>query len=137
MTDKDRLKKIITEADSAALLVTEAEALGKALAQPTGRSQPLATSQIRSIFGEVLRIRADWLDSHDDSVRKARAKRALVLLKPKMAYRAKKERGKGVEQLVEVLIPAVDYVQNDDANFRRFFEFFEAILAYHKAYGGN
>jgi CRISPR-associated protein Csm2 len=54
-----------------------------------------------------------------------------------MAYRAKRERGKGVEQLVAVLDPAVDLVGNDDDNFRRFVEFFEAILAYHKAYGGN
>ncbi|MGC9523578.1 MAG: type III-A CRISPR-associated protein Csm2, partial [Anaerolineae bacterium] len=26
---------------------------------------------------------------------------------------------------------------NQDDNFQRFVEFFEAILAYHKAYGGN
>jgi len=36
-----------------------------------------------------------------------------------------------------VLSPAVDLVQGDADNFGRFVEFFEAILAYHKAYGGN
>jgi len=59
-----------------------------------------------------------------------------------MAYRARKERGKAVEELVSVLRPALDLVtqasgNKQDENFQRFVEFFEAILAYHKAYGGN
>jgi len=141
MTDKNKLATIITDPNGTELLVKEAEDLGKSLAQPPGRnSPPLTTSQIRSIYGEVLRIKADWLESRDDEAgkkRKARAQRALILLKPKMAYRAKKEKGRGVEHLVAVLDPAVDLVKNDKDNFRRFVEFFEAILAYHKAHGGN
>ncbi|MEI7470453.1 MAG: type III-A CRISPR-associated protein Csm2 [Chloroflexota bacterium] len=44
--------------------------------------------------------------------------------------------------MVEVLEPALDCVvtaqANDQAaNFARFVEFFEAILAYHKAAGGK
>ncbi|MBC7317257.1 MAG: type III-A CRISPR-associated protein Csm2, partial [Chloroflexi bacterium] len=35
------------------------------------------------------------------------------------------------------LKPAVDYVQGKTENFERFVEFFEAILAYHRAYGGR
>lgn len=135
--DKNTLEIIITRPDSAETLVKEAQALGQALAQPADRkNQPLATSQIRSIYGEVLRIKADWLESHD-AKRQARARRALVLLRPKMAYRAKKEKGQAVKQLVDVLDPAVALVKDDVENFRRFAEFFEAILAYHKAYGGN
>ena len=65
------------------------------------------------------------------------------LAKPKMAYRSRKERGKAVQELVAVLDPALDQVikekntKRQEQNFRRFAEFFEAILAYHKAYGGK
>jgi len=78
-----------------------------------------------------------------------KALRRLLLLKPKMAYRARRESGGAVRTLVDVLDPAVDLVakakprveggsaNNQDDNFQRFVEFFEAILAYHKAHGGN
>jgi CRISPR-associated protein Csm2 len=48
-----------------------------------------------------------------------------------------------VQELVDVLNPALDAVvaekdvSKQDACFQRFVEFFEAILAYHKSYGGN
>ncbi len=128
--DDRKLKTIITDPNGAETLVAEAKVLGDALAKP------LTTSQIRSIYGEVLRIKADWLESQS-SDRKAQAKRSLILLRPKMAYRAKKEKGPGVKQLVDVLDAAVVLVKDNDDNFRRFVEFFEAILAYHKAAGGN
>lgn len=122
---EDELKTIITDPDGAEVLVKWAERIGQALARQ------LSTSQIRSLFGEVRQIQGDW------QVDARRASRNLVLLKPKMAYRARKERGRGVEELVSVLSPAVDLVQGDADNFQRFVEFFEAILAYHKAHGGN
>lgn len=130
------LKDIITNPAAAETLVKTAESLGEALAKP------LTTSQIRAIYGEVLQIKADWLSPESKTdpgalSRKDRAKRAFILLKPKMAYRARKEKGQGVKMLVNVLDPAVDLVKGDDDNFRRFVEFFEAILAYHKAKGGN
>jgi CRISPR-associated protein Csm2 len=125
------LRKIITQADAAELTVRTAETLGKQLAEAK-----LTTSQIRAVFGEVRQIEGMWSSSMDDKT-KQQAKRRLILLKPKMAYRARKEQGRGVEQLVGVLSPAVDLVNNDDANFARFVEFFEAILAYHKANGGK
>ncbi len=126
------IERIITDDNATDLLVNVADGLGEALARP------LSTSQIRSIYGEVLRIKADWLGSREEEAgKKARAKRALVLLRPKMAYRAKKEGGQAVKQLVDVLDRAVKRVGGDDGNFRRFVDFFEAILAYHKAHGGK
>jgi len=122
---REELEKIITDPQATELLVTWADHIGEALARQ------LSTSQIRSIFGEVRRIEADWEQNPE------RASRNLLLLKPKMAYRAKKERGKGVEELVSVLSPAVEYVGKDGQRLRHFIDFFEAILAYHKAYGGN
>ena len=123
--DRAILSRIISDPGAAQELVQEAQRLGQELARP------LSTSQIRSLFGEVRQIEADWRHNPE------RAHRRLILLKPKMAYRAKKEAGDGVTALVSVLDPAVDYVQGDAGNFRRFVEFFEAILAYHKASGGN
>ncbi len=123
------LDEIIASGDPEKLVQT-AESVGKRLAQLN-----LSTSQIRAIFGEVRQIEAEWpLDSE-------KARRKLILLKPKMAYRARKESGQGVKELVRILDPAVDLVTKEraeeDRRFKRFVEFFEAILAYHKAHGGK
>jgi CRISPR-associated protein Csm2 len=129
------LKRIITEPEAAHVLVQQADQFGKKLAEAK-----LTTSQIRALFGEVRQIQALWGMGDEQ---RARARRRLILLKPKMAYRAKKERGAAVRDLVEVLTPAVDLVAGEkdagrqDGHFRRFVEFFEAVLAYHKSYGGN
>ena len=134
------LRTIITSPDGAETLVSCADSLGKQL-----KELRLSTNQIRSLFGEVRQIEAEWsMEGH-----RQKALRRLLLLKPKMAYRARRESGGAVRTLVDVLDPAVDLVakakprveggsaNNQDDNFQRFVEFFEAILAYHKAHGGN
>lgn len=133
------LRTIITDPNGAETLVLWADRIGKGL-----KDSGLATNQIRALFGEVRQIQAEW------TIRRQRALRRLILLKPKMAYRARKERGSAVRDLVSVLQPALDLVikakpkgqaddnpNNQDDNYQRFVEFFEAILAYHKAYGGD
>ena len=132
---KSDLKAVITQSDPAStkLLVEHAENLGRQL-----KNANLTTSQIRALFGEVRQIDAQL--STEDMGDQERALRKLILLKPKMAYRARRERGRGVEELTNVLDPAIDLVvdeANSKENFKRFVEFFEAILAYHKAAGGN
>ena len=141
-SDQD-LKSIITDPEGAKKMVKVADSLGQYL-----KDQGLATAQIRALFGEVRQIEAEW----SIAGRREHAFRRLILLKPKMAYRARRERGRAVQELVGVLQPALDLVikaqprpQNQtpgapdtqDDNFHRFVEFFEAILAYHKAYGGS
>ncbi len=132
---QDVLSTIITDPNGAEVLVKEAERLGKQL-----KDRGLTTSQIRAIFGEVRQIEAQWQMGAEQ---RKKAERRLILLKPKMAYRARKERGPAVRELVDVLSPAIDLVirekdeQRRSENFTRFVEFFEAILAYHKAFGGN
>lgn len=126
-------KTIITDPNGAETLVKTADAVGLEL-----KTMGLTTSQIRALFGEVRQIQAQWSEANRD-----KALRRLILLKPKMAYRSRKERGKAVEELVRVLSPALDLViqekdtDKQNGHFDRFVEFFEAILAYHKAYGGN
>lgn len=127
----ETLKQIITDENAADVLVTNAKEIGEWLYK-----RQLATSQIRAIYGEMMRIKPYWLLGGDEA-KKQQAKRRLLLLRPKMAYRARKENSEAVKRLVDVLDPAVVLVNGDDDNFRRFTEFFEAILAYHKAAGGK
>lgn len=128
------IKLIITDPNQTQLLVQQADQFGRAL-----KESGLTTSQIRALFGEVRQIEAMW----DTDGQHPQALKRLILLKPKMAYRSRKERGRGVEELVKVLEPALDHVvteKNSDQQrqrFTRFVEFFEAILAYHKAAGGS
>jgi CRISPR-associated protein Csm2 len=127
------LHSIIVDGNAEAT-VQQAQALGKDLARQ------LTTNQIRNIFGTVRRIEMNWpekLENDIDRQRAAKAQRELLLLKPKMAYQAKRERGKGVQTLVDVLTGAIDLVGKDRTRFQYFVDFFEAILAYHKAEGGN
>ena len=134
MITSDILRTIIADPNGTEVLVREADKLGKDLAK-----NRLTTSQIRALFGEVRQIEAQWQMENQ----RQKAERRLILLKPKMAYRSKRERGRGVKDLVAVLDPAIDIVikekdsQKKQANFQRFVDFFEAILAYHKAHGGN
>jgi CRISPR-associated protein Csm2 len=139
LVDPLDLEKVIVDGDSE-ILVKTAEHVGKALATQFR----LTTSQVRNIFGTVRQIEMDWLhgslgtSKQDDmDERQRRAKRALALLKPRIAYQAQRERGPGVRELSQVLTPAIDMVNNDPQRFRNFVDFFEAILAYHRASGGS
>lgn len=126
---KEDLRSII-QSDDAETLVRWADRLGRELARN------LSTSQIRGIFGTIRKIEMNWREEGDEA-RQMRARRDLLLLKPKLAYQAKKERGRGVKEFANVLLPAIDMVENDTENFHRFVDFVEAILAYHKAYDGK
>ncbi len=127
------LNDVIKDPNSTMILVKKANELGKDLAE-----KRLTTNQIRALFGEVRHIQGQ-LSTGDQT----RALRKLILLKPKMAYRARRERGRGVEELARVLDPAIDIVVNERdeeaqrQHFQRFVDFFEAILAYHKSHGGS
>ena len=111
--------RVITEGGE--ILVKEAEQRGQQLARN------LTTSQIRNIYSAVkkMQMKGGELDTHK-----------LLMLKPKLAYAAKRHGG-GVDTLKDVLTQAIDLVGNDLKKFNRFVDFFEAILAYHKAYGGR
>ena len=131
--NESTLQAIIVEGD-AETTVQEADALGEALAN----RHRLSTSQIRNIFGTVRRIEMNWPEGEtEESDATRRAKRELLLLKPKMAYQARRERGRGVQTLTDVLKDAINLVEGDRQRFQYFVDFFEATLAYHKAHGGN
>ncbi len=123
--ERQAIFQIIQNGDYATL-VERAEQLGRELA-----AQRLTTSQIRNVFGEVKRLQMRF-----DANR-------LRMLKPKLAYMGARA-GTGGQKLREVLTSAVDAVfsgnpteQETLQRFQRMVDFFEAILAYHKAFGGR
>jgi CRISPR-associated protein Csm2 len=121
--------------DSDAVLY--AEDLGRYLAD-----SKYSTSQIRNVYGEVKRIELKKggilnIDSYS----------SFLMLKPKLAYAAKrseKNRGKALEAAVtfkHVLTDAIEVIIKNERRreecFKNFCLLFEAILAYHKAFGGK
>ena len=148
----DAAKEIIvgTAPGDAQTLVRHAEALGYYL-----KNNNLTTAQIRNIFGQVRAIESTWRQGgvargHRDADERARIETTardralwnLTLLKPRLAYAAGRDRN--VRPLELVLRPAIEAVlepgQTPKESLRRFenfVNFFEAILAYHKAAGGK
>jgi len=92
----------------------------------------MATTQLRKFFGEVKRLQATGV------------LRDVILLEPKMAYavgRAIKE-NKGNDNLkisdfYKCLSPLIRAIDQDKAKFKNFVNIYEAIVAYHKAAGGE
>ena len=99
-------------------LVTAAEDLGRKL------SGNLNTSQIRKVYSAVKKIQMSREFNRNE----------LIMLKPKLAYAS--ARNKSVEKLKVALTEAIDHVDDND-KFKNFVDFFEAILAYHRAHGGE
>lgn len=93
----------------------------------------LTTSQIRIVFGEMRRIQMnDYLNQKTD----------FLLLKAKLAYAVKRHNKPGLTdffKLFEIAYDAVD--KNNDENgtkhFKNMMDLTEAVLAYHKYFGGK
>lgn len=156
LMNAEKLKCILLEDTQAAIveLDTTAESIGKALAQ-----LKFTTSQIRAVFGKVRSIEQiktideDAANQKDEVVSTTISQRAsteLRLLRPKLAYQYGRAGGTdkafgqekdmqkvGIGILQIILSDAIVVVGNDRAAFDRFINFFEAILAYHRASGGR
>ncbi len=108
------------------------ETMGKEMVAPEGkREQALTTSQIRNVFGEVKKMQMKGFNLQ-----------SLLMLKPRLAYAAKRASKKGAEMLRMNLDVAIDAVasagpQSQQQSFENFAALFEAILAYHRASGGK
>jgi len=82
------------------------------------------TAQMRKSYQTTSNVR-----EYDDTMKKQ-----LYLLLPKLAYQSKRHPGlKTLHSIFEKAIPLID----DEEKFENFKDFFEAIVAYHKAYGGD
>ena len=116
--DENRIKKIL--AGDAKELNEYADALADWYVKGKD-NEKLTTSQIRNVLDEIQKMK-DY-----DEYR-------LQMLRPKLAYAAGRHKGKVKEfrDLMEVLIK-----NTNKANFSNFKNFVEAIVAYHKFYGGK
>jgi len=116
--------------------ISFAEEFGKDLTSKDKKEKDrLTTNQIRNFFGEVRRIQLKGVLSE---------KTAFLLLRPKLAYAAKRAGNISANDFKEVMEKAhkiVMEVENNDEEFEKRFknyvDLLEAILAYHKAYGGK
>ena len=100
-----------------------AEKLGEYMA-----NNGLTNSKIRSIYGEMKRIQMGEFEKE---------KASFYLLRPKVAYalgRDPKNRGL---ILFKILFENCSKEVTDKKSFFNFCNIFEAVLAYHKAFGGD
>ena len=129
------LRAIIVDGD-AEKTVTCAQAIGEQL-----KNRGLRSNQIRRIFTAVREVDMDWPRPGEapDAEREKRAVRGLILLKPKLVYQERRNAagGDAFRYLRDVLDPAIDLVGKDRERFGYLLDFFEAILAYHRFYGGD
>jgi CRISPR-associated protein Csm2 len=123
--DDTKIRAIIRDGDYHTL-VDLAESVGRLL-----RDQKLSTSQLRNVFGEVRRLQG----SYD--------RNRLIMLRPKLAYMAVRA-GNGGKALRDLLTRALEEVfagspdeDSEKERFRRMADLFEAVLAYHRAFGGE
>jgi CRISPR-associated protein Csm2 len=90
----------------------------------------LSTSQIRNVYGEVMRLKMKGFNANE-----------LVLLKPRLAYSTERKGTDGSRKFREVIEKALDKViftkEKQEELFQNFANFFEAILAYHRSFGGK
>jgi CRISPR-associated protein Csm2 len=108
------------------------------------KKNALTNSQIRNFFGEIKRIQMTLFNSESDEDWK-NVKHSFLLIKPKLAYAVgrvtQKESKSRIAEFGKVLSLAIEKVDSDNSGatkrFYRFVDFFESILAYHKAYGGK
>lgn len=88
----------------------------------------ISTSQIRIAYGEITRLKMQFNES------------AMMMLRPKIAYAAARDGGDVYKDLQMVISTGIDQVSksnNKQNAFTNLANLFEAMLAYHKAYGGK
>jgi len=130
---KDYADRLIVEGDSKALVIV-AKAMGIVL-----KGKGVTSSQVRNIFGYVKKIEvAESTCTGPTLGDKSYGK--LILLSPKLAYaigRANRPSDEGLKLMKHVFDECIEKIEKNSDRFKRFMSFFEAILSYHKYYGGK
>jgi len=130
LASEQEIKEIIADGNTEKL-VNIAKKLGDRWGKElkANKDERLTRSQIRNVFNSVKKIELYGCEKKKDE---------FLLLQPKLAYAASRPgRTKGIEELRDQLTMAIGCVQNDPKRFENFCNFFEAILAYHRAAGGK
>lgn len=109
-----------------------AEIIGKFLSPlKKDDKSSLTNSQIRNVFGEIKRIQMSIDSKGWDLI-----KPSFYLLKPKVAYAAGRNRNLGIVAFKIFFDKAFDNVTNKQ-EYLNFCNLIEAVLAYHRAFGGK
>ncbi len=120
---KEHTQRYIQEEKSAAEMIKACEGFGQYL-----KNNRVSTSQLRNAYGSMKKLEmTGWNKT---------TQRQLLLIKPRLAYAAGRH-GAGMEDLSNVVGYGIDAVGESEENFKRFCQFFEAIVAYFKAAGGK
>ncbi|EKV01094.1 CRISPR type III-A/MTUBE-associated protein Csm2 [Leptolyngbya sp. PCC 7375] len=108
---------------------------------PYLRNQRLETNQIRKFLDAINRVKADLIGDETNNQQENQQQTTfadieddIVLLKPKLAYAAARQRA--AKPLSDVMSAAIDKVHSIE-DFTRLVQFIESIIAYHKAAGGK
>lgn len=133
--EKIQQRWIQDKVDDAA--VNWAKSFGEFLQSNENQSSPLTTSQIRKFFGELKRIQADPEKYQDD----------VPLLKAKLAYAVGRETTSNygkifcrtkIKEFYEELEKGINFIRpNEKKDLLNFVKLIEAIVAYHKYFGGK
>lgn len=119
-------------------LIEYAEKAGEYMAPLyKGEKQCLSKSQIRNVYGEIKRIQLKGINTME-------GKTSFMLLKPKVAYAEGRNKTMGLSLFKKIFDDAWDAtskcLENESSSiiaYNNFCALLEAILAYHKAYGGQ
>ena len=100
--------------------------------------KPIRTNQIRNFFSHFNTIKNEYKIIKINKQPIEQLDTSLILIKPKLAYA--KGRNLAVEPFQRLIFEVIDLVynsKNKEKAYNNFFEFVEAIVAYHKYYGGK
>lgn len=93
------------------------------------------TSQLRNFYSALNSIRVKFQQDGDFT---ERIERSLILLKPKLAYAAGRHgQLKGFRDFIVLGIDGVVESEKKAGALTNFFDLVEAVVAYHKFYGGK
>ena len=104
---------------------------------PSKKEIKITTSQIRKFLSGVNLIQNKMNDEgeilSDETVNE------IKYLKIKLAYQAGREKSREnkIKVLYDNLVPEIDNIGNNKKRFLEFSKYIEAIVAYHKFYGGK
>lgn len=131
---KQKFKEEWVQKEITPEIVSWTRSFGEYLQKADDTIHGLTTSQIRKFFGELKRIQADPV----------KFKENIPLLKAKLAYavgRDLKKNGSSntkIKNFQEELDKGLDGIRpNNNEDLNRFIKIVEAIVAYHKYFGGK
>ena len=133
--EKIQQRWIQDKVDDAA--VNWAKSFGEYLQSEANQSKPLTTSQIRKFFGELKRIQADP-EKYQDDVPLLKAKLAYAVGRETSIFRGQTTCRTKIKEFYEELEKGINFIRPDvKKDLINFIKLIEAIVAYHKYFGGK